>query len=57
MGQLKKLAEVIQPTQSLMLPRGSTGKFKRLVAPRGLTIVTAGAQTDPDVRVWVIEPD
>jgi len=54
-GELKRIAEQIKPEQSVVLPVGSIGKFKRIVKSRGLKTVCLVSQTDTEARVWVTE--
>jgi hypothetical protein len=56
-GELIRIAEKINPGQSVVLPVGSIGKFKRIVKSRGLKTVSFVRQTDTDARVWVVPPE
>jgi hypothetical protein len=53
-GELMRIAEKIKPGQSVVLPAGSIGKFKKIVKSRGLLTVCYIGQSDPEARVWVI---
>jgi len=56
-GELMRIAEQIKPGQSVVLPAGSIGKFRRIVKSRGLHTVCYIGQSDPEARVWVISPE
>ena len=51
-GELMRIGEQIRAGQSVVLPAGSIGKFKKLVEARGLSTVCYISQTDTDARVW-----
>ena len=62
-GELVRIAEKIKPGtlakravdgQSVVLPVGSIGKFKRIVQSRGLKTVCFVRQSDTEARVWVV---
>ena len=52
-GELMRIAEQIKPGQSVILPAGSIGKFKKIVKSRGLHTVCFIGQSDTEARVWV----
>jgi hypothetical protein len=63
-GELMRIAERIKPGtiarrgldgQSVVLPAGSIGKFKKMVASRGLKTVCLIGQSDTEARVWVVK--
>ena len=54
-GELKRIGEQIKPMQSVVLPVGSIGKFKKIVESRGLKTYCQAGQTDTEARVWVTE--
>lgn len=56
-GELKRIGEQIKPGQSVVLPVGSIGKFKKIVSSRGLGTVCLLGQTDTEARVWVKEKE
>jgi hypothetical protein len=63
-GELMRIAEKIKPGtiakravdgQSVVLPAGSIGKFKKIVKSRGLKTVCFISQSDTEARVWVVK--
>jgi hypothetical protein len=54
-GELIRIAEKIKPKQSVVLPAGSIGKFKKIVKSRGLETVCFIGQSDTEARVWVVK--
>jgi hypothetical protein len=56
-GQLIRIAEQIKPSQSVVLPAGSIGRFKKIVRSRGLETRCFIGQSDTEARVWVVSPD
>jgi hypothetical protein len=63
-GELMRIAEQIKPGtiakraadgQSVVLPAGSIGKFKKIVKSRGLKTVFFISQSDTEARVWVVK--
>ena len=56
-GELIRITEQIKPGQSVVLPVGSIGKFKKLIEGRGLKTVSQRAQSDSEGRVWALASD
>jgi hypothetical protein len=56
-GELMRIADQIRPGQSVVLPGGSIGKFKRRVHTRDLKTVSRRASTGAEGRVWVLSQD
>jgi hypothetical protein len=56
-GELLRIASEIKPTQSVVLPVGSIGKFKKIVKSRGFETVCPVDQTATEARVWVVSRD
>jgi hypothetical protein len=56
-GELIRIAEQIRPSQSVVLPVGSLGKFKKIIESRGFRTVCRSGQTDTEARVWVVAKD
>jgi hypothetical protein len=63
-GELIRIAERIKPGmlanrgvdgQSVVLPAGSIGKFKKIVEKRGFRTLCYISQSDTEARVWVIK--
>lgn len=55
-GELMRIGEQIRPGQSVVLPAGSIGKFRKIVKSRGLLTVCFIGQSDTEARVWVMAP-
>jgi hypothetical protein len=53
-GELIRTAEQIEPGQSVVLPVGSIGKFRKIVKGRDLETVCRVGQSDTEARVWVV---
>jgi hypothetical protein len=56
-GELIRIAEKIKPAQSVVLPAGSIGKFRKIVRSRGLKTICFIGQSDTEARVWVVLQD
>jgi hypothetical protein len=56
-GELLRIAREMKPGQSVILPAGSIGKFKKAVKLRNLKTVCFIRQCDDEARVWVVAPD
>jgi hypothetical protein len=65
-GELQRIANQIKPGQSVVLPAGSAGKFRKIVKDRGLETFSKSVlrgrskipytytETDGEARVWVL---
>lgn len=53
-GELIRLVDRIKPGESVDLPVGSMGKFRKLVEQRGYGTVTQRPKADETGTVWVL---
>jgi hypothetical protein len=56
-GDLLRIAREMKPGQSVVLPAGSIGKFRKAVKLRNLKTVCFIRQCDDEARVWVVALD
>jgi hypothetical protein len=56
-GELLRIAKEMRPTQSVVIPVGSIGKFRNVVKGRGLETVCQVDQTATEARIWVVVPE
>ena len=56
-GTLEQLAKKMKPGESVLIPAGSKGKFKRLVELQGFTTTSRIYSKIEEARVWIIKPD
>jgi hypothetical protein len=55
-GEMIRIAQIIRPGQSVVLPSGSVTKFRKLIWSRGFDTVMRGMPGgEPEMRVWVIK--
>jgi hypothetical protein len=56
-GELRRVADQIEPGQYVEISAGSQGKFKGFVESRGLKVVSNRGQGEPVAKVYVVTPE